>query len=191
VDNVTVALLTEPDPAELVAVTLKVVVALTFTPVCVCDEAPVVVATRPVPDWFALHAQVVLASVFEVQAAVSVTLAAALIDEGFAVSEQPEGAPGVVDGGTQVNVGEVAVPPRVQLAQVPAGTETERPSAYAGAIGAAPPNSAATASATPATALGVSVTSRVVAVDCEANPTGRGRTQRMRLTNIRNLPERP
>jgi hypothetical protein len=111
----------------LVAVTLKVVLALTFTPSCV-EEAPCVLATRFVTAelGFALQAHVVLASVFDVQVAVRLTGPAAEIVDGDACSEHPEGWPGAgACAALQVRV-DVA-PFQDQLAQAFEGSEIEKP----------------------------------------------------------------
>jgi hypothetical protein len=118
-------------------------------PICTTwdeESAPWVLAASPATAGFALHAQVVPASVaFDEQDAVSVTLVVPVIDEGFAVSEQPDGVPAAGGvAGLHVNV----VPLKDQLQRFD-GSEIVKPPAWAGVTNAGAAIRAAAASTRP------------------------------------------
>jgi hypothetical protein len=117
--TVTVTLAAGLGPVALVAITLKVEVALTVR-LCPEGEAPEVPAATPVP----VQAYVVFASVL-VQVALSATVPVAVIVSGFTplavrVQAGTAGAPGTA--GTQVSVGASSVPPASHRTQTFAGS---------------------------------------------------------------------
>jgi hypothetical protein len=175
-------------PVHAQSVTLNVVVALTFTPVCVCEEAPVVVAWRPAMGGFALHAQVVALSVFDVHAAVNVTGPAAWIVDWLGVSEQPDGVPAAGGvAGLQVNVGAAAVPPKTQLQRFD-GSRICTPPACAGATNAGAAHNAA-AARSPTPTLDVTMPTRGEAATTGLGMATRATARHISLTNIENLPK--